>query len=499
MKKQNKVLVLVFLLLVLVTSITTLKDVTAVNNKEYKTTIIDENGLEIEVATIRSDEVIGTEEYIKTNVNETYSKNTKIEPKDVLYVKHLIADSSVFEGEQTIDNLYYGEQMEAFIIMNDFATILYDLDEESEYYVAIANTLYDDPAYNVADHCFAYTNMDGDTVNDCIYDSVTGLVYVPKKYTAENKNGAGGMNIQVELLQMVDTQNPMSTLSVKVDVEEGVLGKFAPSGSIKVESIATEFGMKIALDEEARNDITENYFKILVNEVETHAYKYYPDEGIIVLQAMPNTVDTIEISISPDNIDDNVDYLMQNNGISGYATWQDIPVYEGGGTWIVTDMPSEGETWYFESNPDEGFGASMVDIYRAYRNHPGDSLPIYNEASDTNWSTIVDKIWKGGNVDLNNLVHNGTWIQHEILFNRDTTANGVTIPGGTIAWLKCSHANASFTTTHGRLEDPRDGDPRYVAWKIKVKVYKITNDYMIVGMLTSVLGGQAGTGIYKIA
>ena len=224
-----------------------------------------------------------------------------MEPKDVLYVKHIIADSSILVGEQTINNLFYGEQLDAFIMMNDFASVLYDLDENSDYYVAIANTLYDDPTYQVTDHCFAYTNMNGETVSDCIYDSETGLVYIPKKYTEENKNGVG-MNTQVELLQMVDTQNPMSTFNVKVNVEEGVLGEFAPSGEVNVESIATEFGIKIALNEDAKNDITENYFKILVNDVETHAYKYYPNEGIIVIQAMPNTIDTVEIDISPDNI-----------------------------------------------------------------------------------------------------------------------------------------------------------------------------------------------------
>ena len=301
MKKQKKVLVLLLLLLVVTTSVNALKNVIAVDNKEYKTTIIDENGLEIEVATIRSNEVVGTEEYIKSNLNEKYSKNTKMEPKDVLYVKHIIADSSILVGEQTINNLFYGEQLDAFIMMNDFASVLYDLDENSDYYVAIANTLYDDPTYQVTDHCFAYTNMNGETVSDCIYDSETGLVYIPKKYTEENKNGVG-MNTQVELLQMVDTQNPMSTFNVKVNVEEGVLGEFAPSGEVNVESIATEFGIKIALNEDAKNDITENYFKILVNDVETHAYKYYPNEGIIVIQAMPNTIDTVEIDISPDNI-----------------------------------------------------------------------------------------------------------------------------------------------------------------------------------------------------
>ena len=498
MNKNRKFLVLLMLVLVLATSIFAVKDIIAAEPKSYRTTIINEDGLEIEVATIRSDAIIGTEEYIRSNLNSSYTLNEKFEPKDVIYVKHLLADGSEFAGEKTINAMYDGQE-DAFIMMNDFATILYETDENSDYYVTFVNTLIDDPDYQVTDYCFAYTNMNGDTVSDCIYDYATGLVYVPKKYTQENKNGVG-MNTQVELLQVIDSQNPTSTFNVKLDVSESVKGTFASSGKVTVEALATEFGVKVALDDEAKNDITENYFKVFVNDTETHAYKYYPNEGIIVVQALPNTIDTLEISVSFDNVDDNVDYIMQNGGISTYATWEEIPVYGDPGTWIVTDMPSEGESWYIEaSNPEAGFNADLVDVYRAGAIHMGSSLPIYNEASDNNWVTIVDKIWNGGSVNLNNLAHNGTWIQHEVRFNKDITTNGITIPGGTVAWLKCSHASKSFDADDSRGKDPLDGEPRYHAWKIKVRIYKVTNDYMIVGFLTSILGGQAGTGIYKIA
>ena len=498
MKKQKKVLVLVLLLLVLLTSIVTIKDVIAVETKTYKTTIINEDGLEIDVATIRSDEIMGTEEYIRSNLNSAYTLNEKFEPKDVIYVKHLLADGTQFKAEKTINAMYDGQE-DAFIMMNDFATLLYETDENSDYYVTFVNTLIDDSEYQVTDHCFAYTNMNGETIDDCIYDYSTGLVYVPKKYTEENKNGVG-MNTQVELLQVIDSQTPTSTFSVEVDVSENVKGTFASNGKATVEALATEFGVKIALDDEARNDITENYLKVFVNDIETHAYKYYPNEGIVVVQTIPNTVDTLKISVSFDNVDDNVDYLMQNGGVSTYATWEDMPVYADVGEWIVSEMPEEGETWYIEApNPEDDFYADLVDVYQAGTNHMGDKAPIYNEATDKDWDQIVEKIWKGGDVDLNNLVHNGTWIQHQIRFNNDIETNGITIPGGTVAWLKCSHADESFDADWKRGTDPVDGDPRYHAWKIKVKIYKITDKYMVVGFLTSVLGSQAGTGLYKIA
>ena len=71
------------------------------------------------------------------------------------------------------------------------------------------------------------------------------------------KNGQGVLNVQIELLQVTDTQNPTSTFKVNVSVDEEISGVFAPTGTATVEAIATKFGLKIALNEEARNNITE--------------------------------------------------------------------------------------------------------------------------------------------------------------------------------------------------------------------------------------------------
>ena len=212
---------------------------TAVEYSPNKTTIVDADGLDIEVADINSGEIINPEEYIRENLNEKYAKNEKLEARDIILVKHLIAEESCFVGDKTIDAMY-DESEDAFIMMNDYGTLLYDTDDNSEYYVAYVNNFINDSSYTVSDNCFAYTNLNGEVISDAIYDYETGLAYVPKKYTEENKNGRGALNVQLELLQLTDTTSPTTTLNVKLDVQDDLNGKFSNSGTAKVKSFVTE-------------------------------------------------------------------------------------------------------------------------------------------------------------------------------------------------------------------------------------------------------------------
>ena len=475
---------------------------TAVEYSPNKTTIVDADGLDIEVADINSGEIINPEEYIRENLNEKYAKNEKLEARDIILVKNLIAEESCFVGDKTIDAMY-DESEDAFIMMNDYGTLLYDTDDNSEYYVAYVNNLINDSSYTVSDNCFAYTNLNGEVISDAIYDYETGLAYVPKKYTEENKNGRGALNVQLELLQLTDTTSPTTTLNVKLDVQDDLNGKFSNSGTAKVKSFVTEFGLKIALNDEAQSQIDSTWLSVKVNDSKTYEWDYYENEGIIVLNYLPNNIETIEINISEENIDDNLDHMM-NSQISTYANSENMEYYDFVGTWTIdpNNPPQVGVTWDVEGNKDEGYNAQIVDVYYASRLNPdnlGVPIPLYNENSDMDWKNLVSKIINGDHIDLNNLHKNDDWIQHQIRINRELTTNGITIPAGTLIWLKCSHASTSFEADSSIGPDYADnGDRREHAWKIKMRVLEISDDYMIMAIATSKLHNQAGAGIFKV-
>ncbi len=532
---KKKFGVCVILLTIFISLIVTLTQNTiAIENIQYSTTLTDSDGLGIEIATIQNSEVGNTEEYILANINEKYAKADKIEARDIIYVKNLLVDGSKFSGAQTIDELHNGQE-DAFLMLNDVDVILYDTDENSEYYVGYVDTMHNNPESVVKDHSFAYTNLWGEVIEDAIYEYETGLAYVPKKYTNENKNEQGALNTQVELLQVVDNENPKSTINVIVNSNQS--GNYATSGKVVVNSLRTEFGMYIALDEETINFTDKHLFKVMINDVESHNWDYYKNEGILVIKEMPNNISSLSITISEDNIDENLEYFSSSNdgiatcsndGIVALDNSEDMEIYTEIGTWIVdpNNLPEINKLYTIEaSNTEEGLNADVVDFYTNYPasgtsgNHT-DSY-TYGINGDTDWTELIEKIIKGKDIDLDNLQKSNSWMQHYIKFNSDISVpnSGITIPSGGTAFLKCVHNSVSWSyqdktdseygNYSGRLtNDPwftkdgynADGKAGYsYAWKIKMRVYSITDDYMIVGLITGVHYNQAGAGMYKIA
>ena len=471
---------------------------TAVEYSPNKTTIVDADGLDIEVADIVSQETTDVEEYIKANVDLRYSQVVKFEAKDIMATKNIIAQESLIDSSKTIDGLW-NNTPEAFIMMNDTYVLLYDLDDNSDYYVAYANTMFEDEDSNVTDYQFAYTNLNGEAIEDAIYDYNTGLAYVPKKYTEENKNGTGTLNIQLELLQASTNANPKTTFDVVVEKDEDIQGNFANSGKATVDSIATEFGLKISLDDLAINSINQNYIKLYVNDSEFDKYVYYEAEGIVVLEELPSTIQNIKVSISKDNVQYN-EQRSGDYGISTYSTFDEILTYEDAKEWIASDTPQEGAlikitkdqaNMYYDAwdhdNPSGGY-------------QPG--IPIYSSGTgDAAWEYLTGAIQDNGSINENDLHINNSWIQWHIeLFGTTYVSDdrGVQweIPAGN--WLlKCVHSNVDLGDGTWRQEDP-DGYERWHASEMWVRVFKVTDSYLLVGMLTPDANSQAGAGLFKI-
>ncbi|MBO5477391.1 MAG: hypothetical protein J6A15_06560 [Clostridia bacterium] len=503
MKKQRKALIFIIVALVLLTSVISLKNVIAVTYKGYKTTIIDSEGLEIEVATIRSNEVIDSEEYIKANIDEVYAKNDKLVPTDIIMVKQLIAEESKLPEAKTIDAMWE-KAKDAFIMLNDTYVLLYDTDDDSDYYVAYVDTMHDDVTSVVTDVSFAYTNLNGEVITDAIYDYETGLAYVPKKYTQENKNGIGLCNVQIELLQAVDSATPTTTFDVVVSKDEDIAGEFATDGSVTVDTINSKFGIKIALDDKAKEEINANYFKVSMNGAEITEWQYYSNEGILVLEVMPSVIETLEVNISQDNIDANVEKMMQNGGISSYAiNFDQAQQYQSAGEWTLDALPSEGALITIK-------GGDYIDVWYDAWDHDSangnyiheSQLPLYYEANvgSNVWTSLVNKIMNGGTVNANQLGANTTWIQYHVTIKQDVTVtdtNNVSYTIGAGDWLlKCVHDAVTFSTDWWTQIDY--GNRVSHSAEIRMRVFEVTNDYILVGMLTSKTHNQTGSGLYKI-
>jgi len=265
----------------------------------------------------------GTEDafdYMLKSLNEAYvniDNVSKVTVGDAILVKHTLADGSKMGSERTIDALWadlmsadsmdeYSMEDMAFLSQSQAIMMLYDVDPESEYYVAYANTMSKDSESKVTDWAFAYTNLNGETIDDCIYDEETGLVYVPKYYTEENKNEAGMLNVQVQLLHVFDTEEITSNVNVVVNAEN-VKGEVAESGMIKTDAQFDEIYIQLAENDKAKEDINEEDITVLVNGDES-SFAYSNESGIIGIPANAAAADTIEIDVKqePETVGDKV-------------------------------------------------------------------------------------------------------------------------------------------------------------------------------------------------
>ena len=496
--KSKKIMLLLIALVLLMFSFS-FSSVEALNFDDNRLILTENDGLNVDVSGIKSSQLILDQEYIKANLNEAYvSKGDTLVPKDVILAKNLFANRNNLTSGATIDSLWFNTP-EAFIVETDMVFPLYDIDESSNYYVAYVDTMHYDNNSNVEDVCFAYTNLNGEVITDAIYDNETGLVYLPKKYVEENKNGYGIENVQVELLQVVDTDTPKATFEAKVTSDVDEFKNLETEGLATVDLLNVKFGINLNIDEEAISNLSAGYLKVKINGFETDQWTYYTSSGILVLNVMPSTVRTLEIEISQENFDKNADRVT----ISG-VSYTDTTVADMFGEWEVNQTPAVGSTFTIE-------GSSNIDVWYDAWNHNdprGSYVPemhVYgsgNTLDDTTLNTIFDEVLRGnGNLDLNNLTEDNTWLQYDVTMLQDTTVTAsdgtqMVIPAG--HWyLKCTHGARTFKTTH--YIDPADPHRHDHTYELRGKVLQAADDYIIVGIVGSTSHTQSGAGIFKIS
>ena len=501
--KKSAVLLAITSLLLVVTAV--FSTVTANADQGYTTTITLDDGHTIDVANITECDVLSEEDYIKQHLNTDLVQDTgKFELADMLLAKNLIADETMFNGEEeTIDNLNYNH-MDALIIMNDIPVLVYDLDDESPYYVAKANTLINDPNYRVPFADFAYTNVNGELINDAIYDYETGLAYIPKYYKEEDKNGFGFYNVQIELLQMTSTQNPTTTIDVMVNVD-GMPGEYAKSGRATLKGLATDFGIKVALDDEAiKNTYAEN-IRVKINGVYDEEWYYFDSEGIVQIQLSPNTINSLEIEINKENAETYLARIEDTANFTGQETHinynpNNMTVKTEAGTWTFEDDPVVGQSYILNAgNSSSGSrNSAFYDVYYASEQSGRYGVYIDRPNGGDTWNALSRRIIQGTNdFNLSNLNESGGMIQHVVVFNQTVEQNGVTIPAGTTIHLRCSHGGVPVDNTGWNMQYI-DGANRPTAYSLLIRVLDVQEEYLVVGLATNELYTQNGAAICKI-
>ncbi len=446
-------------------------------------------------------EVLNTGDYILKNINTEYAKAEKLEPYDIIDVKQTMADGSKLTSSESLEAMF-SETPEAFIFMSEAYMPMYNTDDASPYYVAYIDTMHNDANSKIAEVDFAYTNTDGEVITDAIFDSETGIAYIPKKYTEENKNGLGIMNVQVQLLQVCNSENPSTTIKTIVEKGEGIEGETIETGYVQLNAIDTDVTLSVAKDENAKRSIQARDIVVKKNGYETKNFTYNSEKGEIrIVDCQPCSVDTIEISLNKDNNNDEIQDTAYGiatvaNGDPLSSTsdfWNDDPY--AGGTF------TSGTTWKSDKEPLAGGTVRVSGISLLY--HEGDGNRIvdsqYNQAYvpgkalDDDLTKLVTAIRDNvNNIDPTQLVGSTNFMSWTLDIPEGTQINyegtTFTIPQSSYE-VRCAHSVSSFTsgtsTTYSDME-------------IKLFAVNPANSTMLVGVLAPFTHNQSGTALYKI-
>lgn len=143
------------------------------------------------------------ENYVMDHADAAYTKAEKTELVGGLLVKQTFADANRIDENSTLDTLNCTDEILSMVGQVEGLTAIYNLSDDSEYYVAYADSMLHDDSAKAIDVAMAYNNDSGCTFNDYHYDYETGMVYIPKaRFKSGNDHVVDA--VQIQILQMVD-------------------------------------------------------------------------------------------------------------------------------------------------------------------------------------------------------------------------------------------------------------------------------------------------------
>lgn len=230
------------------------------------------------------------EKYIKRNIDTSYTQIKEMQIVNIMRVKNTMVDGSKVSDDDTIDSIMSQADISDVVIGQTQGILpVYQLDEDSDYWVAYVDTMKDDDKAAVQDVMIAQNDTKGITFDGWHFDNLTGLVYMPKSIFYED----GTLyvdKIQVQVMQKLigfnwaDDYN--STVGA-VTLDDGVTNSTWTAGNIYADYTNIQVGKYL--------DVNNMLVTMNGIPVEGKLYGYEPETGILTLGFSPSVVQSIHV------------------------------------------------------------------------------------------------------------------------------------------------------------------------------------------------------------
>lgn len=452
-----------------------------------------------------------------------------------IVVKNTMADAaSIAEGDGFAE-VYASEEKISSSLLGQFESVarLYDPGVDSDYYVAFVDTAGMSGTARVIDWQAAEFNIMGELIDGVVYDSDTGIAYVPKSLYADDPAHI----VQLQLLCAYDFDNPTSEVDVRIQNDNGDVTAVAQATSVEVEPMDVTIDIPVATPETAGTiDVSE--IEVFLNGSEDpmdpaggENVSYNGKTGVLTIAANASTVASVDVKINPRG------FLAPERAYAVTADSMRAMKGMDGQEAVLTNLDSDkvsvGQAFTYYGWMEYFSGNTASSPSSNERRHTTlsvlwDSLYVgdIQEKLIDGAGGVIDSVWSPkdegydqvlgdsghGGFDLVNMFDwpnaarvPGQWTDDgDPQYAGDNIVGGVDWTGfpktnssyirGWTAVAQCAHVGQNGSVD--KTENPNaSGD--YVG-NITMRVLHKADDYLVLGFVLPTINTQTGAAVYKI-
>lgn len=445
-----------------------------------------------------------------------------------IVVKNTMADAaSIAEGDGFAE-VYASEEKISSSLLGQFESVaqLYDPGADSDYYVAFVDTAGMSGTARVIDWQAAEFNIMGELIDGVVYDSDTGIAYVPKSFYAEDPTHI----VQLQLLCAYDFDGAASAVDVRIQNDNGEVTAVAQATSVEVEPMDVTMDIPVATPETAGTiDVSE--IEVYLNGSEDpmdpaggENVSYNGKTGVLTIAANASTVTSVDIRINPRGFlaperayavtADSMRAMKGMDGQEAVLTNLDPDKVSVGQAFTYT-----GFIQYFSADTSERRHQVLTTLW--------DSLYVgdIQEKLIDGAGGVIDSVWspkdEGYDAVLGDSGHGGydlvntfDWPNAQRAYGQydedgDPEYSGNNIING-VDWTGFPKTNDSYyrgwqgvamcahVGQNGWVEKVDNGDSSDYIGGITMRVLHKADDYLVLGFVLPTINTQTGAAVYKI-
>lgn len=265
-----------------------------------------------------------TTKYILDNLDESYAKPEKIEPYDFMLIKQTLMDESIARPDGDLDEMFSTTEENSFYYLNaiirqhDSYALLYDTSDDSDYAVALINPNIRDKEINTKRAYFAKANYNGEEIEEAVYDSSTGLAYIPKEILRPDGTYLTTQAQLVQYIKDIDAET-----SVDVDIFVSGYDGIVTSGKATTNAFTDSLKIIITEDEKAKEELTVDDITVSADGMEefiVEDIEYDASRGELTIPLAPLAIRSVQIDIKKPGFWESLLKGAQNVG-EGIVNW----------------------------------------------------------------------------------------------------------------------------------------------------------------------------------